>query len=95
MYELLALKHPLWIMGPDDRDKYRDKLMKTKQYEFPDYFTEQAISFFKHMCDYRPSNRYTVETALYHPWITRKRRDRVPLNPLDDKIYTYEMGNKL
>ena len=40
MYELLALKHPLWEVGKDDRDTYREKIKKAQKYEFPDYFTE-------------------------------------------------------
>lgn len=95
MYELLSLKHPLWNMETDNRDTYREKIKKPQTYTYFPNFSDLAKSFFRNMCHYRPSNRYTVETALCHPWITRKKKERIPMNPLDDKIYLYEMEKKL
>ena len=98
MYEMIALKHPLWDIETDTRDSYREKLKSNpKISNNTDFegFTELAKNFFKHLCHYRPSNRYTVETALMHPWITRKKKQRIPLNPLDDGIYLYEKEKKL
>jgi serine/threonine protein kinase len=78
MYELLSGQHPLWNMVTDNRDTYQDKLKNNPKFKLDDKFSELAKTFFLHTCEYRPSNRYTVETALSHPWITRKKKSRIP-----------------
>jgi serine/threonine protein kinase len=91
MYELLCGRHPIWEIEKDNREKYREKLKKAPRFNFDSNFSALSISFFKHMCDFRPSNRYTVETALLHPWITRDEKARIPLNPLEENLFLYDV----
>jgi serine/threonine protein kinase len=93
MFELIAGHHPLWNPEVDSRDTYRENLkalQKNPKWKFNSNFSELAKTFFLHICDYRPSNRYTVETAMQHPWITRAKKGRIPLNPLEESLYLYE-----
>jgi serine/threonine protein kinase len=82
-------------MVTDNRDTYQEKLKNNPKFKLEDKFSEKAKTFFLHTCENRPSNRYTVETALSHPWITRKKKSRVPQNPFEENLHFYEMHNKM
>ena len=47
-----------------------------------------AKSFFSKLVEVDPSHRYTANNALKHPFITRKRFDKIPLTYLE--IWKYK-----
>lgn len=47
------------------------------------------------MCAYTPSYRYTCETALTHPWITRNLNDEIPKCMAEQNLIHYELEQKL
>lgn len=53
---------------------------KPIQWTFSDNFSPLAKDFFLNLCTTQPSLRYDANTALQHPWITRKSEDEIPLN---------------
>jgi serine/threonine protein kinase len=80
MYELLSNQHPLLAKG-DNRDKYQNKLLADQiGWSFDnDRFSEQSKDFFMKLVAIDPSDRYSADMALRHPWITRDSDKGVPL----------------
>ena len=57
-----------------------------------------AKNLIEQLCSLKPGNRYTVEQALQHPWITGKLDDEIPLtnvHKFTKQIVHYELDDKL
>ena len=49
-----------------------------------DLSSRSAISLFKRMCAFNPSDRYSAAIALQHPWITRDLQGKIPLTLMEE-----------
>ena len=41
-----------------------------------------AANLYSQLCDIIPNQRYAADKALKHPWITRRKSDKIPLTYL-------------
>lgn len=94
MYELISGVHPLFKKG-DDKLKYREKLLNSKSLQYGSCFNEFQISLIERLCHMKPSQRYNVDQALQHPWITRQFTSAIPRNHFEQNMYLNEMDEKL
>ena len=53
------------------------------------------IGLIEKLCHHKPSNRYKVDQALQHPWITRNFEDPIPRTLFEESIYQTEIDTKL
>jgi serine/threonine protein kinase len=70
LYKLICGRHPLHRKG-ECMSIFKDKLETQEPFEFGPEFSELSKDFISHMAQYRSMDRYTVDQALKHPWITR------------------------
>ena len=42
-----------------------------------------AKNLIEQLCSLKPGNRYTVEQALQHPWITGNVNDEIPMTNIN------------
>ncbi len=57
-----------------------------------------AKNLIEQLCSLKPGNRYRVEQALQHPWITGKLDDEIPLthvHKFTKAIVNFEIDDKL
>lgn len=57
-----------------------------------------ARNLIERLCSLQPTNRYRVEQALRHPWITGNPRDEIPLTNegrLTKDLTGFELADKL
>ncbi|GFH20255.1 protein kinase domain-containing protein, partial [Haematococcus lacustris] len=74
-YELLAGQPP--FAAPSPQETLR--LIRTKEVEYPPWFSLEAVDFMRKVLVRDPLRRPTIAQVLDHPWIRRySRRDRAP-----------------
>ena len=79
MYNLISGGlHPLHTYG-QSFDKFHKKLQNQEPFHFTDAFSELSRDLILKMTSYSPVDRYTIDQALWHPWITRSHDSKVPL----------------
>ena len=64
-------KHPIYLPGMKS-DEYKEKLKTCK---FPPLENPLAENFLKRISKIDYTERYSVNEALQHPWITRNHED--------------------
>ena len=60
MYELIALRHPLWDKQ-QNKESYREKVLNFKKLKFGNKFNRFTKSLIQTMCHPKPSCRYSVD----------------------------------
>ena len=66
-------------------------VLEYKKLEFGPIFTPLQKSLIIKLCHPKPSQRYTIDQALQHPWITRKLDDEIPRNYFEQNMYEDEI----
>lgn len=84
MYVILTGRHPIYEHG-DTMITYKEKL-KNPNWFFPEGFSELAKNLFLKLVKTDPSERYTAQEALKHPWITRIPNE-IPLTYYENISY--------
>ncbi|KAL6758010.1 kinase-like domain-containing protein [Haematococcus lacustris] len=80
-YELLAGQPP--FAAPSPQETLR--LIRTKEVEYPPWFSLEAVDFMRKVLVRDPLRRPTIAQVLDHPWIRRySRRDRAPAGGASD-----------
>ncbi|EAS01119.2 Serine/Threonine kinase domain protein (macronuclear) [Tetrahymena thermophila SB210] len=80
MYQLLCHgTHPLYDPLVDDNKSFKNKIQKNPQIQFPSCFSDITKNLIQKMTLIDPSARYTANQVIYHPWITQKLEDDIPL----------------
>ncbi len=78
MHMILTGKHPFFNRG-DSEKTYIQRITNDNLESLVTDLSPLAHSLFWRLCSKSTSERYTVATALKHPWITRNPYDKVPL----------------
>jgi hypothetical protein len=81
LYEMLTKgKHPILKKG-EDKQTYKQKIKEFKGLKIDDSvdIPPLAKNLIEQLCNLKPANRYKVEQALQHPWITGNSEDEIPL----------------
>lgn len=94
MYELLSGKHPIWEKG-DDKVKYKQKILHSQTIRFGKRFNHYTQGLIEKLCHPKPSQRYTVDQALSHPWITRNFDSEIPRNHFEQNMFLTDVDEKL
>ena len=87
MYQLLSGgQHPLGITQRESLKSCQQKLAKAREsalLEDTPFLSSIAKKFLERLVMVDRTMRYTVDVALQHPWITRQKQTRLPLNLVD------------
>ena len=76
--------HPFYISGCQQKD-YIDKLISQKCVcKFSSEMPLLARNLFLKLCKYKPRNRYQINKALEHPWITRSTKSSIPMTIFEE-----------
>ena len=94
MYELIALRHPLWTKY-ETKESYRETVLNFKKLRYGHRFNKYTKSLIQTMCHPKPSCRYTVDQALQHPWITRDFTSEIPRTYFENSMYLEQTDEKL
>ncbi len=87
-------KHPIYERKVDTVETYKAKLKKTKEFTLPKTFSALANNLFSRLTMFNSSQRYSVEEALNHPWITRMNQHHIPLT-VPERMHNFEKEKKL
>jgi len=72
----------------------KQKLEDRQEFKFDDSFSNLAKDLITKLTPYSPINRYNVDQALKHPWITRSHETKVPLTCVE-MFKIMDSGDKL
>ena len=89
-------QHPYGVASIDLKAKFQDKIKNAKVEVLQEFTFLSAISkkFLERLLQVNRVLRYTAADALKHPWITRQKQNRIPLN-LVDKLSAMNYEKKL
>jgi calcium/calmodulin-dependent protein kinase I len=94
MYNLVSGgRHPLHEKG-ESTELLKQKLEDRQEFKFDDSFSNLAKDLITKLTPYSPINRYNVDQALKHPWITRSHETKVPLTCVE-MFKIMDSGDKL
>lgn len=87
MYQLLSGgSHPLGVTNQETIPTFKAKLKKLKEselFEHAQFMSKIAKKLLARLVQVDRTLRYTAQDALQHPWITRQKQNRIPLNIVD------------
>lgn len=75
-------KHPFYTKE-ETKKTYLEKIKKCKL-TFTKGISYMCLNMFSKLLEPDKVNRYTIERALEHPWITRRVLDPIPMTHLED-----------
>ena len=80
-------EHPYSVTSIDPKAKFEDKIKNAKVEVLQEctFLSVLSKKFLKRLVQVNRTLRYTAADALKHPWITRQKQNRIPLN-LADKL---------
>lgn len=76
---MLTGEHPILKKG-EDKQQYRRKIKDFRGLLIDDNkMSPLAKNLIESLCNLKPGNRYRIDQALQHPWITGKHDDEIPM----------------
>lgn len=94
MYMLLTGgKHPLYN-DKDTAETYKHRLANADELTFPSHLSGLAKNLFMRLTKRNSSQRYSLENALNHPWITRINKTGIPLT-FQEQVANMQTEGKL
>jgi serine/threonine protein kinase len=82
MYMLLNNgEHPIYKPGLSSKEYLMR--MKNLKWKCINKVSQMGMNLLYRLLEKEPSRRYSVDKCLRHPWITRKKYDRVPITHLE------------
>ena len=85
--------HPFYIRGCQQKE-YIDKLIEQKCLcKFSSEMPLLARNLFLKLCKFESRDRYQINKALEHPWITRSIESKIPMTIFDEYNKTEKIKN--
>jgi len=82
-YVITGGKHPFYNPKQDTSDSLKAKLVNLKKVDPHQSFSWVAKNLFQRLTMITGHKRYTAKDSLRHPWITRKKQDKIPETLMD------------
>lgn len=86
-------KHPLYT-EKDTAETFKNRLANCRELTFPPELSGLARNLFMRLTKRNSSQRYSLENALNHPWITRMNKTGIPLT-FQEQVANMQTEGKL